>query len=145
MRARSRQASSRTWGRWWSGSRPRAPRAANATAGPARVKLELGPGIAERVAPETSRAAYRIVSEALTNVRRHAPDVSRVQVSVGGSPTALAIAVANDGVAGDPTPARRGGGSGLSELREHSEALGGTLEAGPDGHGGWRLDAVLPT
>ncbi|GAA3981824.1 hypothetical protein GCM10023085_75180 [Actinomadura viridis] len=108
------------------------------------VRLDLEPGLV--VPREVGATAYRVVTEALTNVRRHAPGASGVDVSVrraAGSRT-VRVLVTDDapgGAAG--TPGRRGG-LGLPGLRERVEVLGGTLAAGPRDPSGWRVAAELP-
>jgi signal transduction histidine kinase len=88
--------------------------------------------------------AYRVVQEALTNARRHAAPCS-VTVTLVGSADALWLEVVDDG-AGSSTGGRTlQGGHGIAGMRERVEAVGGTLEAGPDASGGWRVRAVLPT
>ncbi|MFF7033172.1 sensor histidine kinase [Streptomyces griseus] len=115
-------------------------------AGATEASLDLPRPVAERLSREAGSAAYRIVVEALTNIRRHAPGASRATV-VFTTPTAatVEIEVTNDRGAGEAS-ARRGsrGGLGIPALTEHAQALGGTLSAGPHGDGGWRLTAVLP-
>jgi signal transduction histidine kinase len=120
-------------------------------AGPVRVELSLADGIAEGVASEVGWTAYRVVTEALTNVRRHAPGATRVEVAVdrarlGGAP-AIAVFVSNDdlsGVASVLATREGSGGFGLVGLRDRVEALGGTFHAGRHEQGGWQLRAVLP-
>jgi signal transduction histidine kinase len=89
------------------------------------------------------RAAYRIVQEALTNVRRHAgPDV-RASVAITYADHELRIRVDDDG----PGPADGSGdgsGNGLPGMRERAAALGGSLTAGPRPERGFRVDATLP-
>lgn len=108
---------------------------------------------------ELDATAYRIVVEALTNVRRHAPRAREVRIAVrrtttGDKPT-LTLEVSNDGPAphgdqpGHGGLARRGsapaGGLGLAGLAERVEALGGGLIAGPDQvTEGWHVRADLP-
>ncbi|WP_449337821.1 sensor histidine kinase [Streptomyces griseus] len=115
-------------------------------AGATEAYLDLPPTVTEALSREAGSAAYRIVVEALTNIRRHAPGASRATV-VFTTPTAatVEIEVTNDRGAGEAS-ARRGsrGGLGIPALTEHAQALGGTLSAGPHGDGGWRLTAVLP-
>ncbi len=88
--------------------------------------------------------AYRVVQEALTNARRHAAPCT-VTVTLGGSADVLTVEVADDGAG----PSTRGlsphGGHGIAGMRERVEAVGGTLEAGPDDAAGWRVRAVIPT
>jgi signal transduction histidine kinase len=91
-------------------------------------------------------SAYRIVQEALSNAMRHAPG-SHVQVRVAYRPDGLALEVGND--AGPPVlvpsgTQATGGGHGLVGMRERAAMLGGSLDAGPTGDGGFLVTAVLP-
>ncbi|MFE5857794.1 sensor histidine kinase [Streptomyces sp. NPDC056500] len=116
------------------------------SAGATEAHLDLPPLVTEALSRETGSAAYRIVVEALTNIRRHAPDASRATVTFTHTATTVEIRVTNDSSA-RPAPARRRtwrGGLGLPALTEHTQALGGTLSAGPHSEGGWQLTAVLP-
>ncbi|WP_051798010.1 sensor histidine kinase [Catenuloplanes japonicus] len=89
------------------------------------------------------RAAYRIVQEALTNVRRHAGSAATT-VTVGYTPAGLDLRVENQpGVADPGVP--RGSGIGLPGMRARAEALGGTLAAEPTASGGYMVVAHLPT
>ncbi|MFF5360189.1 sensor histidine kinase [Streptomyces scabiei] len=95
--------------------------------------------------PEVGCAVHRVVQEALTNVRRHAPGTRatvRVQRTRGDL---LRVDVHNGGTEGRvsrPTGGR--GGYGLIGLRERVEAVGGSLTAGPADDGGWWLIAHFP-
>ncbi|WP_412544196.1 histidine kinase [Longispora sp. K20-0274] len=82
-------------------------------------------------------AAYRIGTEALTNVARHArARTARVELVVD---SAVRMTVLDDGPAdGAWTP-----GVGLTSIRERAAELGGTCTAGPTPTGG-RVTAVLP-
>ncbi|MBO2453461.1 two-component sensor histidine kinase [Actinomadura barringtoniae] len=119
---------------------PELVRRFTADPGDLRLRMEVD---AEDVPREIGATAYRIVVEALTNVRRHAP-ASTVVIVVDRTGEELHVRVTNDGV-GDGThvPAARRGGLGLVGLRERVGALGGTLEAGPH-RAGWRVAAALP-
>jgi signal transduction histidine kinase len=103
-----------------------------------RTCLELT-GDPAAVPPALGLAAYRIVQEALTNVRRHS-DASRVEVRVACRPGELALEVLDDGPA---LEAVSGGGYGLVGMRERAALYGGTLEAGPVPAGGFRVAATL--
>jgi len=92
---------------------------------------------------EVDRAAYRIVQEALTNVRRHAAPGSAAEVGIEYAPGELRLAVRNDGAA-DPTP-DEDRGSGITGMRARAESLGGSLTAGPVPDGGFEVAAILPT
>ncbi|CAN3983838.1 sensor histidine kinase [Kitasatospora purpeofusca] len=88
------------------------------------------------------RAVYRIVQEALTNVRKHAPGASAV-VEVRETGAGLEVTVTNTA----PTrPALRlpGSGLGLVGLRERAENLHGTLTCGTTADGGYRIHATVP-
>ncbi len=93
------------------------------------------------VPPEVDRAAYRIVQEALTNVRRHGPADARAVVTVGYGPADLTVTVTNAGPVAATDPA----GNGIAGMRARAESLGGTLSAGPGAaDDGFRVAAVLP-
>jgi signal transduction histidine kinase len=82
-------------------------------------------------------AAYRIATEALTNVARHSgAGTARVELRID---SAVRLSIVDDG---EPdrhwTP-----GIGLTSIRERVAELGGTCTAGPTPSGG-RVDAVLP-
>jgi signal transduction histidine kinase len=85
-------------------------------------------------------AAYRVVQEALTNARRHAPGAPvRVEtVAVGAG-----VLVRVDNACADGVPAEVGEGRGLSGMRERVEALGGTLSVRVE-DGWWRVEAAVP-
>ena len=70
-------------------------------------------------------AAYRIVTEALTNVARHSTSASAA-VRLDPAPDGLHLEVTDRGRSG----AWRAG-VGLASMRERAAELGGTLEAGP--------------
>ena len=85
-------------------------------------------GLAEVPAP-IGYAAYRVLQEALTNARRHAPG-RPVEVSVRGSGSGLWLRVVTRLAASVPDQKP---GRGLTGARERVEALGGTFLAGPAG------------
>ncbi|GAA2070794.1 histidine kinase [Streptomyces albiaxialis] len=105
------------------------------------------------VPPRAESALGWVVREAATNVLRHAEATYctvRVRVRVRGGAGngtgtgtgAVVLEVENDGARGDAGPPE--GGSGLPGLRERLAALGGTLTAGHDGRGTFRLRAEVP-
>ncbi|GAA2830655.1 sensor histidine kinase [Nonomuraea rubra] len=104
-----------------------------------RVDLHVEPGPAPR--QEVSSLAYRVVAEALTNVRRHAPRATIVAVEIGEKGGVLRVRVADDG--GGSSPSTRAGGFGLAGLGDLLEARGGRLTAGPHGPG-WQVVAEIP-
>ena len=110
---------------------------------PAELTEEGDPALAS---PVVGRTAYRIVREALTNVRKHAPGArvtvhvryGDAQVSLVVRNTAPATAVDLSGLAGT------GSGLGIANLRQRVELVHGTLRAGPEPDGGFCLEATLP-
>ncbi|ODU01137.1 MAG: hypothetical protein ABS81_21505 [Pseudonocardia sp. SCN 72-86] len=92
---------------------------------------------------QTGLAAYRIVQEALTNVRRHAPG-SAAAVTLRRTGSELHVTVVDDGAGGPAATTEEGAGRGIAGMTERATALGGTLTAAPVAGGGFRVDAVLP-
>ncbi|PPF51479.1 two-component sensor histidine kinase [Clavibacter michiganensis] len=97
---------------------------------------------------EMQASVYRIVQESLTNVRRHAPAARTVLVDVALADGRVRVEVRDDGgdaVGGGSGESDRdlGGGFGVIGMTERARALGGTLDAGPDG-AGWSVRADLP-
>ena len=84
-------------------------------------------------------AVYRLVQEALTNVRKHATGSRSVEVSLRWNAGELEVAVRDDGRAATTGPP----GHGMLGMRERVALFGGTLAVGPD-PGGWRVDARFP-
>ena len=91
-------------------------------------------GEATTLPPGVDLCAYRIVQEALSNARRHAPGAT-VDVEIAYSPDSLALRIKDDG------PGSADGdldGHGLLGMRERATIAGGTLRAGPSEPGGRR-------
>jgi signal transduction histidine kinase len=86
-------------------------------------------------------SVYRIVQEALTNVRRHAGPTAAV-VTVEYLPMAVRVRVADRGV-GDRSTGDHGG-QGLVGMRERVAMLGGELSVGDRAGGGFTVTATLP-
>ncbi|KZB83639.1 histidine kinase [Amycolatopsis regifaucium] len=109
---------------------------------PTELTVHGDPG---RISPTVARTAYRVVQEALTNIRKHAPG-STATVALRYHAEGLDIAVANTraGAPADPALAGSGSGAGLAGLRQRVELIGGRFDAGPIAGGGYRVDAILP-
>jgi signal transduction histidine kinase len=104
---------------------------------PVSVRVE---GARRALSPGADLTAYRIVQEALTNVRKHAPGAA-ASVTVRYQEDCVHIEVADDG---GGRPARPPGtGHGLVGMRERVALYGGAVEAGPATGGGFRVAAVL--
>lgn len=114
---------------------------------PVKVMVQLGPAAAVPLPAAVDLAAYRVIQEALTNVRKHAGPGAGAEVSVvrvGGS---VEVTVLDDGGSSadsSPEPRDPGGGHGLLGMRERAVALGGSCFAGPRYGGGYRVHAILP-
>jgi len=104
------------------------------------VGLEVR-GEARPLPAEVDRAGFRIVQEALTNVRRHAGPGATASVLIEYGEE-LTIRVQDDGAGA--TEGAASDGTGIPGMRERAVALGGTLVAGPIGGRGWRVVATLP-
>ncbi|MFD1367061.1 sensor histidine kinase [Actinoplanes sichuanensis] len=113
-------------------------------AGPV-VTLLPYPDMPEDLPHEVQVAAFRVVQEALTNVRRHGADASEVTVELRYAKRRLTVLVRDNGTTPAPPDVARGTGFGLTGLDERVTALGGRLTAGPRPGGGWELTATLPT
>jgi signal transduction histidine kinase len=109
------------------------------------VRLTTDPELEHAVLPPgVAATGYRVVQEALTNVRRHAPEAATVEVDVRIREEALLVSVRNDGVPHSPVGSRAGGGFGLVGMGERVAALDGTLAAGPTAPGVWTVSVRLP-
>lgn len=85
-------------------------------------------------------AVYRTVQESLTNVFKHASGLKRAEVSIAYRDEGLAVTVSNSGNRVDDAGTSRG----LAGLAERAAAFGGTMVAGPEVLGGWRVALWLP-
>jgi signal transduction histidine kinase len=91
-------------------------------------------------------SAYRVVQEALTNTRKHAPG-AHAQVDVSYAPDQLTVRIADDGPATRATRTDPTGdtvGHGLVGMHERVSMLGGRLRTGPRPSGGFEVTATLP-
>ena len=138
---------------------------------PAQLIEDGDPALAS---PVVGRTAYRVVREALTNVRKHAPG-TQVTVRVNYDPAGLRLSIRNSppaaravagaarpgpaspGPAGPGTPSPgpgtaradsglsgTGSGLGIANLRRRIELVHGSLQAGPGADGGFCVEATLP-
>src|SRR5262249_33417463 len=107
---------------------------------PVAVKTE---GTPRPLPAEVDRAAYRIVQEALTNVRRHAGQSASAGIFIGYGPRALTVDVLDDGAGAAASYVD--GGNGIAGMPERALAPGGSVTAGPRTDGGFEVRARLPT
>ncbi|MES9506325.1 sensor histidine kinase [Streptomyces sp. NPDC000609] len=99
-------------------------------------------GTTEPLEPAVDLAAYRIVQESLTNVRKHA-GADHARLCLHYHRERLTITVEDDGSAGPRRP-HPGAGHGLIGMRERAATIGGRLHAGPRPEGGFSVTAELP-
>ncbi|MEV6301932.1 histidine kinase [Actinoplanes sp. NPDC051861] len=104
-----------------------------------RVRLEVAD--MGEVSQGVQLAVCKTVREALHNTARHAgPTDVRVEVHRKGELVTVTVTDTGPAAGWHSTP---GAGHGLAGIRERVTGLGGTLAAGPDGHG-FRVEAHLP-
>jgi len=109
-----------------------------ASAGGLSVELSVE-GEPSRLPAPLDVAAYRVVQEALTNVRKHS-GARHAEVIVRYRDDAVHVEVIDDGDGSGPGG---GSGKGLTGVHERVAVLGGHVLAGPDARG-FALRAVLP-
>jgi signal transduction histidine kinase len=101
--------------------------------------------------PGVELAAYRIVQEALTNARRHAPGAA-VDVELRFTDDSLRLRIRDNGPgpphglpgSAVPVAAEGTGGHGLAGMCERATAAGGELRTGAAPGGGFLIEATLP-
>ena len=126
------------------------------TAAAGRVRLIVSGPVAS-LDPGVELTAYRIMQEALTNARRHAPGAA-VDVELRYEQDMLTVRVRDNGPGPGPGGTHAGtatghgagsghgagGGHGLLGMRERAATLGGTLRTGAAPGGGFLVLAELP-
>jgi signal transduction histidine kinase len=103
------------------------------------VPVTLDVDVAERPPAAVESTAYFVVSEALTNVARHA-EATRAVVTIARAGDRLVVEVRDDGQGG----AVVGQGTGLTGLRDRITALGGALHVVSPPGGPTTLLAEIP-
>ena len=104
----------------------------------AAIEVEVDVNIDRRPAPVVETAAYFVVTEALANVSKHAPEATaRVRLDLDDA--RLLVSIADNGPGG-----ANAAGSGLTGLRGRVEALDGTLVVNSIPGNGTTIEAELP-
>ena len=93
--------------------------------------------------PGVELAAYRIIQEALTNARRHAPGAA-VDVELRFADDALWLRIRDNGPGLPAAQPVAAGGHGLLGMRERAAAAGGELRIGAAPGSGFLIEATLP-
>jgi signal transduction histidine kinase len=106
---------------------------------PTQVHID---GVRRPLPAPVDLAAYRIIQESLTNAIRHAaPATATIRLDFTEEHINIEVTDTGHG----PSDNGDGGGHGLIGMRERATAIGGTVQAGPAAHGGFRVLARLPT
>jgi signal transduction histidine kinase len=100
-------------------------------------------GEAIALSAPVDQTAYRVVQEALTNARRHAPGAP-VSIAISYAAEAVCIVVENPVDDSQHLTASASDHHGLLGMRERVQLLGGTLSVGVTAGGLWRVEAMLP-
>jgi signal transduction histidine kinase len=112
----------------------------------AGLAVALTAGSGPPLSPSVDLTAYRIVQEALTNARRHAPGAT-VTVTVSYQQNCLTVEVTNTArpiAAVASVASDFGGGYGLAGIAERVASCGGSLSLGPGRDGTFTVIARLP-
>lgn len=109
-----------------------------------KVRLSVSPSWPSRLRSQAALNLYRIIEEALTNVRMHS-GAGLVEVALGpmlGSQ--LAVSVKDDGRGAESATGDRVPGMGVLGMQERAVLLGGRLEVESTAGGGTTVRAILP-
>ncbi len=102
-------------------------------------------GAARRALPAGAElTAYRIIQEALTNVMKHAGPKAAAGVTLTWQARGLQLDIVDDGRGAAADPPSAGGGNGLRGMGERVSLYDGSLAAGPEQGGGFRVSAFIP-
>jgi signal transduction histidine kinase len=88
-------------------------------------------GEPKRLSPDLELAVYRVVQEALANIRKHARNTTRVSISLAFESNAVAAKVVNNGgkmISHDIRALVRAGHLGLAGMVERARLFGGSLD-----------------
>jgi signal transduction histidine kinase len=104
-------------------------------------------GEARRLHPDLELAVYRVVQEALTNVRKHAQNASLVHVELFFGDNEIQTRIKNNGEVFTDRGVRsfvRSGHLGLAGMYERARLFGGTLDVGSDANKNTVVTLNLP-
>ena len=107
-----------------------------------RSKLRVSARWPSRLSAATANNLYRIVEEALNNVRLHS-GAGRVDVLLESIGDGVELTVQDDG-RGLPADGSRRPGMGLMGMRERAVLMGGELDVISNGGGGTTVKAIVP-
>jgi two-component system sensor histidine kinase UhpB len=108
------------------------------------VSLSVSPSWPLRLRSQAALNLYRIIEEALTNVRNHS-GAGLVEVALGPAlGSQFAVSVRDDGRGSESAAGDRAPGMGLLGMQERALILGGRLEVETESGGGTTVRAILP-
>jgi two-component system NarL family sensor kinase len=105
------------------------------------VRVHITSSLRRPLPPEVEEALYRIASEALTNVRRHAA-AREVEVALTRKARAVRLSIADDGKG--LRGRKRGDGFGIEGMRERARLGGGRLAVRSRAGRGTTVVAEIP-
>jgi two-component system sensor histidine kinase UhpB len=108
-----------------------------------RSKLKVSSEWPSRLSAGTAHNLYRIVEEALNNVRLHS-GAARVDVLLAANGDGVELTVRDDGRGLPVSDGERRQGMGMMGMRERAVLLGGELAVTSSGSGGTTVKAVVP-
>ncbi|HET6867772.1 MAG TPA: PAS domain-containing protein [Solirubrobacteraceae bacterium] len=109
----------------------------------AGMRTEFEFSLGSEPSPELRGTLFRVIAEALANVRHHAR-AALVKVSLTQQDGHLTLRVADDGVGFDPASAPELGHVGLLEMRERMRAVGGDLRISTARGQGTIIEGAVP-
>lgn len=107
---------------------------------PVRLRVDLPPELPQRATTAVEAVAYFVVSEALTNIAKHAREATRAEVTVTRLGGILRVVIADDGMGG-ADPSR---GSGLTGLAQRVRSVDGTFRMSSPVGGPTMMSVELP-
>ncbi|WP_328687556.1 sensor histidine kinase [Streptomyces caniferus] len=107
---------------------------------PVRLRVDLPTDLPRRTVPAVEAVAYFVVSEALTNIAKHAREATRAEVTVTRLGEILRVVVADDGPGG-ADPSR---GTGLKGLAQRVRSVDGTFRMSSPVGGPTMMSVELP-
>lgn len=112
--------------------------------GNAIVRRIEGTAAPQRLGAQASVAVYRVVQEALTNVRKYAGPRPTVRIDERWDDDGLSLTIADNGRGASSGLDGHTPGYGLIGMRERVQAVGGTVSAGPGIGGGFVVSVTVP-
>ncbi|WP_418426468.1 sensor histidine kinase [Bifidobacterium pullorum] len=112
--------------------------------GTAIVRRIEGTAAPQRLGAQASVAVYRVVQEALTNVRKYAGPRPTVCIDEHWDDDGLSLTIADNGRGASSGLDGHAPGYGLIGMRERVAAVGGTVNAGPGIGGGFVVSVTIP-